>query len=229
MGAIEYAVEDGVAFVELNRPEVLNALDGAAKRELGRIWVEVAADESVRCVVLAGRGRAFCAGSDVAEIERNGPVDTATVLGALPNVVREVPQPIVAAVHGHTLGMGLNLALHCDIRIAHAESQLGFPEVRRGMISAAGAVALPAVVGLGRGLEMLLLGAPITGTDAAAIGLVTRLADDPRADAATLARQIAQFDPRAVAAILRLARLGSAPPTERLIAELEEARNSLGA
>src|SRR5690606_22079740 len=134
--------------------------------------------------------------------------------------------PVVAALHGHVLGMGLNLALHCDFRIAHPDASFGFPEVRHGMISAAGAAALPVVTGPTRAMELLLLGHPIGATQALEWGLVSRISEDPWTVAEELAAELSLLDPRAVAATLQLARL-SGPRTARLRTELAEARARL--
>jgi len=227
MGGVVYTVEDGIGRVELDRPNILNALDGEAKRGLARVWRSVADDPDVRCVVVSGRGGSFCAGSDIKEIRERGPVDTDTVLRALPGVMHPMLKPTIAVLHGHVLGMGLNLALHCDIRFAHPETRFGFPEIRHEMMSAAGAVVLPSVVGLGRGLEMLLGGEPIGADEALAMGLVTRLAQEPLAVALDLAAHVVSHDPALVRAMLSLARLGGSPPTAGAIAKIRLARDSL--
>jgi len=91
MTGVDYRVEGGIGLVVLDRPHVLNALDGAAKRELARIWSAATDDPNVRCIVVSGRGDSFCAGSDLKEIREYGPVDTDTVLAALPGVMQPIP------------------------------------------------------------------------------------------------------------------------------------------
>lgn len=225
--AIEYRVEAGVAWITLSRPRVLNALDARAKRELAGVWSAAAADGAVRVAVVSGSGSAFCAGSDLKEIEDSGPADTMTVLSALPNVVEPFPKPTIAALHGHVLGMGLNLALHCDIRVAHPDTTIGFPEVGKGMISGAGSIALPSLIGLQQSLELLLLGRTIDGSRAAELGLVAQISGDPLEVASRLASQIVSLNPGAVAATLQLARIGAGLQTSRLISEIDSARESL--
>ena len=152
---------NGVAVVTLNRPQVLNALDVPAKERLGSIWQEIADDPGVRVAVLTGAGeKAFCAGSDIKEINRTGRmVTTDTLLRAIPGVGVPLVKPVIAALHGYCIGMGMTLALHCDLRLAAKDAVLGYPEVRHGMISAVSALHLPQVIPSALALEMLLIGA----------------------------------------------------------------------
>src|SRR5258708_5723611 len=122
---------NGVAVVTLDRPQVLNALDVPAKERLGAIWQEISDDANVRVAILAGAGdRAFCAGSDIKEINRTGRmVSTDSLLSAIPGVGIPLTKPVIAALHGYCIGMGMNLALHCDLRLAAKDTVLGCPEV----------------------------------------------------------------------------------------------------
>jgi enoyl-CoA hydratase/carnithine racemase len=199
---------DGVATVLLNRPAALNALDSHAKRELGEIWIDAASDDAVRAVVLAGAGeKAFCAGSDLKEMAHSGhSVSSEVLLGALPGAVAPFGKPVIAALHGYSVGMGLSLALHADIRLAAADAVLGFPEVKHGMLSAVSAVRVPRMIAPGRALELLLTGELISAADAERAGLVNRVVHaDVRAEAAALARRIAALPAGAVQATVRLA------------------------
>lgn len=198
---------DGVAVVVLNRPHVLNALDVPAKETLGAIWRELASDDAVRAIIVTGAGpRAFCAGSDIKEMHRTGTmVTTETLLMALPGAVAPLNKPIVAALHGHTLGFGLSLALHCDLRIAQSDTNLAFPEVPHGMISAVSALRLPDIVGPGKAMEYLLLGKRIALDEARAVGLINQIVDDSRALAEEWAVAIARAPAPAVRASQRLA------------------------
>jgi enoyl-CoA hydratase/carnithine racemase len=198
---------DGVAVVTLNRPEVLNALDIPTKERLGAIWRDIAADPGIRAVILRGAGpRAFCAGSDVKEMHRTGRmVSTETLMAAIPNVGTTLPQPVIAVLHGQCLGMGLTLALHCDMRIAAPTARLAFPEVPHGMISGVSAMRLPQVIPQARALEFLLLGEPIPLEEALQLGLINAIADDPLAMATRWAAAIAAAPAPAVQATKRLA------------------------
>src|SRR5215207_330408 len=149
----------GVALVTLNRPQVLNALDVPAKERLGEIWQEISEDSSVRVAVLTGAGeKAFCAGSDIKEINRTGRmVSTEGLLRAIPGVGIPLTKPVIGALHGYCIGMGMTLALHCDLRLAATNTVLGYPEVKHGMISAVSAMRLPQVIPAALAMEMLLL------------------------------------------------------------------------
>jgi enoyl-CoA hydratase/carnithine racemase len=198
---------NGVAIITLNRPQVLNALDVPAKERLGAIWQEIAEDPAVRVAVLTGAGdKAFCAGSDIKEINRTGRmVSTDTLLRAIPGVGIPLIKPVIAALHGYCIGFGMTLALHCDLRLAAKDTVLGYPEVRHGMISAVSAIRLPQVIPHARALEMLLLARNIVADEALRIGLLNAVVDDVRAEAEAWAATIAGYSPAAVQATKRLA------------------------
>ena len=217
---------DQVAIVTLDRQEVLNALDVPAKERLAAVWQEIADDQTIRAVVLRGAGpRAFCAGSDIKAMHRRGVmVSTAGLMDAIPNVGTALPQPVIAAVHGYCLGMGLTLALHCDLRIAAPNAHLSFPEVPHGMISGVSAVRLPGMIAPGRAMEFMLLGERISVEEARHTGLINRIAEDPFAAALAWAQAIARAPATAVQATKRLVRHG-AQLTDHAMAEIEAMRN----
>jgi len=216
---------NGVALVTIDRPDVLNALDVPAKERLAAIWREISADPAVRVAVLTGAGdKAFCAGSDIKEINRTGRmVTTETLLHALPGVGTPLLKPVLAALHGYCIGMGLTLALHCDLRLAARNTQLGYPEVRHGMISAVSAMRLPQVIPSARALELLLLARNISAEEALRIGLVNAVVDDVQAEALAWAATIAGYSPTAVQATKRLA-MFSRRPSDAERAEIEAVR-----
>lgn len=193
--------DDGILVVTLDRPQVMNALDVPSKERLGAIWREAAAERAVRAVVLRGAGeKAFCAGSDIKEIRRTGKmVTTETLMNAIPGVGVELHKPVVAALHGFTVGFGLTLAIHCDFRVAAPGSKMGFPEVVHGMLSGVSAITLPGIVGEPAALDLMLTGRLIDASEALQIRLVNRLADDPFQAAMELAKQLAANSPKAVA------------------------------
>ncbi|TVX94798.1 enoyl-CoA hydratase/isomerase family protein [Cohnella terricola] len=202
--------KDGVASVVLNRPDKLNALDVEAKLRLGEIWDDIAEDPEVRAVLLSGTGsRAFCAGSDIKEMSQTGNIiSTNGLQRALPSLTRPLDKPVIAALHGYTIGMGLTLAIHCDIRIAAKNTVLGFPEVKHGMLSGISAVRLPLIIPTGYAMELLLTGETITAEEALRIGLINRIVDgDVLEEAEKLAVKIAGLPTPGVQATTRLARI----------------------
>lgn len=221
---------EGVAEVTLNRPERLNALDSGAKRRLAEVWADLDRDERVRAVVLKGAGRAFCAGSDIIEIAESGQaVSTEVLLAALPGAVVPMRKPVVAALHGYAVGMGLTLALHTDIRLCAPDTVLRFPEVQHGMISAVSAVILPRVAGPSRAAEMLLTGETVSPAAALQAGLVTRVVDDVHREATRVAAAIAAFPPRAVQITARLTRAAVSADLAAHKEMIEAARAELAA
>jgi len=176
---VEYGRDGAVALIHLNRPERLNAVNTALTEGLAAALAR-AIDEGVRAVVIAGRGRAFCAGHDLKEPEPvEDPVQTRVRLEGIQEItrlVRRFPGPVVAAVHGYALGAGCEFALCCDVVVAAEDAQFGFPEVSVGL-SVTGGISrlLPVLVGWARAKELLLLGERVDGTEAARIGLVARV------------------------------------------------------
>ena len=218
---------DGVARVTLNRPQALNALDSVAKQELAAIWEDVAAEATVRAVLVHGAGpRAFCAGSDMKEMDESGrTVSTDVLLRSIPGGSAPLDKPVIAALHGYCIGMGLTLALHCDLRLAAPDTVLGFPEVAHGMISGVSAMRLPQVIPAARALELLLLGQTITAAEAERMGLVNRVVeDDVLAEAERWAQLAARNSPVATQATKHLALLPARRLLEAEIAAIDAAR-----
>lgn len=211
---------NGVAVVTINRPQVLNALDVPAKERLGEIWQDIADDSAVRVAVLTGAGeKAFCAGSDIKEINRTGRmVSTEALMRAIPGVGVPLSKPVIGALHGFCIGMGMTLALHCDLRVAAKNTVLGYPEVKHGMISGVSAMRLPQVIPQAKALEMMLLARNMTVDEAVRLDLVNAVVDDVQAEALAWADTIASYSPVAVQATKRLAlfpqRLSEAEKTE---------------
>jgi enoyl-CoA hydratase len=194
-------IESGIYEVVINRPERMNALDVASKRELGRIWQQAAADPAVSVLVLRGAGdRAFCAGSDIKEMQETGTmVDTETLMRAIPGVGVELDKPVIAALQGFTIGMGLTMAIHSDFRIAAATGKLGFPETQHGMLSGISAITLPGIVGEPRALDLMLSARLIDPAEALRIGLVDKVVADSLHEALALARLLAANSASAIA------------------------------
>ena len=212
---VSVTVENGVADVRLNRPEKMNALDPAMFNGLIEVGEAVKADPSVRAVVLSGEGRAFCAGLDFGSFQAmadapkdrpTGDVDLGRKDGRITNrgqqaayVWREMPAPVIAAVHGVALGGGFQIALAADIRIVAPDVRMSVLEVRWGLVpDMTGTQLLPTVVGLDVAKELTFTGRMVEGEEAVRIGLATRVSDTPLDDALALAREIAGKSPQAV-------------------------------
>ncbi|HEY2302816.1 MAG TPA: crotonase/enoyl-CoA hydratase family protein [Acidimicrobiales bacterium] len=242
---------DGVADVRLNRPDRLNALDLATLDALVTIGEGLKADRTVRAVILSGEGRAFSAGLDFSLFESmasesgpepangtgtgaDGPPTARLPTALLPREGRitnrgqqasyvwsEMPAPVIAAIHGHALGGGLQLALGADIRIVSPDAALSVLEVRWGLVpDMTGTQILPGLVGLDLAKELTFTGRMVSGEEAVRIGLATRVSDAPFEEASRLARQIAGNSPAAVQGAKRLLNLaGHVPLEDGFIAE----------
>ncbi|TAK84788.1 MAG: enoyl-CoA hydratase/isomerase family protein [Betaproteobacteria bacterium] len=218
--------DDGILVVTLDRPQVMNALDVPSKERLGEIWTEASITPEVRAIVLRGAGeKAFCAGSDIKEIRRTGSmVSTETLMRAIPGVGVELDKPVIAALHGFTVGFGLTLAIHCDFRVAAPSSRMGFPEVQHGMLSGVSAITLPGIVGEPAALDLMLTGRLIDAEEALRLGLVHRLADDPFEAAIAIAKQLASNSPRAVALTKQLVLAERKRRIREIAPEIDRAR-----
>jgi enoyl-CoA hydratase len=197
---------DGVLVVWLDRPEQLNATDEAMHTELSRVWRDIADDEESRVVVLAGRGAAFCAGGDLAVIERQvGDFDLVVRMmdeaAAIVRGVLDCPKPVVSAVHGAAYGAGLALALLADISVVAEDAKLGDGHVRLGIAAGDHAVLLwPLLCGMAKAKYHLLTGAPLDGREAERIGLVSlcRAEAEVIPEALAIAERLAAASPTAV-------------------------------
>ena len=171
---------DGIAFVTINRPDKLNALNDATVAEIDAAFAAIAADPATRGVVLTGAGeKAFVAGADIAELATQSPVDgkERSIRGQrVLDRIERLGKPVIAAVNGFALGGGCELAMACHVRIASENARFGTPEVKLGiMCGYAGTQRLPRLVGKGRALEMLLTGEMVDAAEALRIGLVNRV------------------------------------------------------
>lgn len=185
----------GIAYVTLNRPDMLNAFSIRMRDDLYEVLSAIKQDDEVRVAVIQGAGkRAFCSGADLTEFLTAPSAVKARRIRAVRDLWRlflSVPQPLVAALHGYVLGSGIEIALFCDIRIASNDVIFGLPEVGLGILPGAGGTqTLPRTMGIGGALDMLLTGRRIGGKEAHQLGLVSRLV--PRKDLWTTADEIAQ-------------------------------------
>ena len=204
-----FEIRDTVAFVTVNRPDKLNALNATVIAELGDAAARLRDDPQIRGAVLTGAGaKAFVAGADIAEIARQGPVDGKARAMEGQRVFRALERcgkPVIAAVNGFALGGGCELAMACHLRVASEAARFGQPEVKLGIGPGyGGTVRLPRLVGRGRALELLLTGAMIDAQEAWRIGLVNRVvpADRLMAESEQLLRTILENGPLAIRACL---------------------------
>jgi len=172
---LDLLVHDGVAWLTLQRPAVLNAINDELASALSRIIDDLEHRKDVRVVVTRGEGRSFCAGSDLHELAPLSADDAAKYelrFARIFSSLDRLPQPTIAALHGHALGGGLGLALYHDFRIASATAHLGMPEVELGWIPPWAVGRLVEMVGFPKARWLLMTCCTITGADAAKIGLV---------------------------------------------------------
>lgn len=215
MAAVTYTVVDGLATIELNRPEALNAWNAALGDELHAAVRAAADDDAVRAVLVRAAGRAFSSGADLRDI-----VGRETTPDGRPNVhkvltevyhpiilgVREMPKPVVAAVNGAAVGIGLSLALACDLIVAAESSYFLLAFVNIGLVPDGGSSALvPARIGFSRAAELAMLGERLDARTALAWGLVNRVVPDGDlvSSAQTLAQHLAQGPTRSYAGTKR--------------------------
>jgi enoyl-CoA hydratase/carnithine racemase len=206
---VELRVKDGIASVFLNRPQKSNALNSPALEELLLRIKEIESVAGLRAVVLAGNGKSFCGGADVAEMAELKPSTAKKFITRIHrccDAIRRLPLPVVARLHGAVIGAGLEIAAACDLRIAAEGTRFAMPEVKLGIPSVVEAALLPRLVGAGRAAWLVLTGEAIDAQTALDWGLVEELAPAAALDervAALLGRLVAA-DREALAAQKRL-------------------------
>ena len=200
-----YEKRDAIAYITLNRPKVLNALNKATWQDLLRAFEDVRDDETVRGAILTGAGdKAFIAGADISELATANAIqaELSSSFGqGVLNLVENLGKPVIAAINGFALGGGCETAMACTIRLASENAKFGQPEVKLGVLPGGGGTQrLPRLVGKGRALQLILSGGMISASEAYRIGLVNEVvpAADliPRAEA--LLREIFANAPLAV-------------------------------
>ncbi len=174
---IAFELDHGVAVVQLDRPEARNAFSGPMARELEDAYRRCDEDDAVRAVVLTGSGNSFCVGADLSAGEetfaKQDESDFSAAGVSMP--AWQVRKPVIAALNGHAIGIGLTLALQCDLRIVAEEGRYGIVQVRRGVMpDAYSHWTLPRLVGMERAAELLLTGRKFSGSEAVSMGLATR-------------------------------------------------------
>jgi enoyl-CoA hydratase/carnithine racemase len=198
-------LDEGVALVRLNRPEVLNALNIATREALAAAFAALQDDAAVRAIVLTGDDKAFAAGADLKEFADATTVDIMLRRSERYwNTVAATPQPVIAAIQGYAMGGGLELAMACDLIVVGESAQLGQPEIRVGIMPGAGGTQrLTRAIGKFQAMRMCLTGKPVTGREAYQMGLACEVVADHDVleTALKLAASIARMPPLAARAI----------------------------
>ena len=203
---ILYTSRNGIGRLKLNRPRVRNALNMDAWEAFGLQVDRIQKSGSIRCLIVSGNGRGFCAGTDIRDLD-GATEDVARSLARMENDVlcrlEDLPMPTIAAIHGFALGGGCELAMSCDMRIAAEGSVFGQPEIDLGWMPAAGGTfRLPRLVGETKAKEMIFTGKPFDTAEALRIGLINRVVsgEELESTALELAAEIASKDPAAIQA-----------------------------
>ena len=244
---VSISVSDGIADVRLVRADKMNALDAAMFEALVAATERLACEKGVRVVVLSGEGRAFCAGLDMerfAAMKENGgngiaggeKRDLSARTHGLANFPqqavwgwRQLPVPVIAAIHGVAFGGGFQLALGADIRLLAPDARMSIMEIKWGLVpDMAGTPILASLVRDDILRELTYTGRIFSAQEALSYGLATRITDDPRATAFELAREIAGKSPDAIRAAKRMLNNLSVDPGPALLAELIEQQKLLG-
>jgi enoyl-CoA hydratase/carnithine racemase len=225
---------DGVALVQLNRPERLNAINEVLLRELTQVCADLALDREVRVVVLTGAGRGFCSGIDMRDFGPNMLDATAPAIGrlrfqenmaSLPQAIRALPQPVVAAVNGPAVGGGLALCLAADIRVCAASASFGNAAIAIGLSGAEMGMSyfLPRIVGSSLAADWMLTGRTVSADEAYQRGLVSEVTDDDRLleRAVELAERIAANSPLGVQMTKRALQVNTDAPSLFTAIEVE--------
>lgn len=201
MSKVIYEKRDKIAYITLNRADALNALDDELNDELWGVWNDFDSDNSVDVAILTGTGKAFCSGADlktfIPKWEKANMLDVrknvATGIGGgITRGQHRITKPIIAAINGHAIGGGFELALACDIRIASEKAKFGVFEVRYGLHQGdGGLVRLVAVAGIATALELTLTGREVTAEEAYRLKLVNKVV--PHEDLMTTAERYASM------------------------------------
>lgn len=219
---IIFEVEEQIAFVTLNRPQVMNAFNTEMLKECIEAMERCQADEEIRVVVFRGAGdRAFSAGADISEIKDNDPFMQLTynrLWVRFFHLIENIRKPMIASVHGHAPGGGTELSLCCDMVLASEDAKFGLAEIKIGVIPGAGAtIRLPRWVGKAKSMEILMIGDPIDAREAHRIGLVNHVVTKEALPAFTreFARKAAKRSPLALSAAKAAVNIGAEMDRDR--------------
>ncbi len=206
---IIYEEKGGIATMTLNRPDKMNAFSTGMRESMYRVVEHISQDKRVRVLIITGAGRAFCSGADVQTLAGNAnrptnqerPAEMGSERLSVHVLMQKCQKPIIAAINGVAAGAGLDLAMACDIRIASDKARFAELYIRRGIFPVEGGIyLLPRLVGVGRACELIWTGDMIDATEAASIGLVTRVVPHEELEIATkeLAEKLAKAAPLAI-------------------------------
>ncbi len=210
MNKVQYEKRDNIAYVTLNRPDALNALDDGINRELWSVWEDYANDDSMDVAILTGAGKAFCSGADlktfIPKWEKANMLDvrknvSTGIGGGITRGQHQLFKPIIAAINGYAIGGGFELALACDIRIASEKAKFGVFEVRYGLHQGdGGIVRLVSTAGLATALELTLTGREVSAKEAYRLRLVNKVVphEDLMATAEAYAKMIVSNSQQAI-------------------------------
>jgi enoyl-CoA hydratase/carnithine racemase len=199
------------AWITLNRPNKLNAINQTMLQELSEALDSIQTDPNTRCVIITGAAeKAFSAGADIIEMHKLTPETAAKFSTKGQQVfskIENLSKPVIAAINGYCLGGGLEIALTCDFRIASDNSLFGFPEMKLGIIPAwGGTQRLPPTVGTAKAKQMIMLGDTLNAQEAATIGLVDKVVSKDKlyAEAEKLSQRLQSWSPEAIAHAKRI-------------------------
>jgi enoyl-CoA hydratase len=216
---VKAEIRDGILYVTIDRPKVLNALNGQTVEEIYKVFAEGRDDTNVKAVILTGGGeKAFVAGADINELAVQTPTSGRAFALAgqhVFDVIEHLGKPVIAAINGYAVGGGCELAMACTLRLAADTARLGQPEINLGIIPGyAGSQRMARLVGKGKAMELILTGMPISAAEAERIGLVNRVvaATELMNEARMLAEHLASNAPIATRYILDVINRGLEMP-----------------
>jgi 2-(1,2-epoxy-1,2-dihydrophenyl)acetyl-CoA isomerase len=216
---ILYEVTDRVGVITLNRPEVMNAFGGAMREDLLTLLQQAEESKNVRCVVITGAGKAFCAGGDIASMAEMQDKNDGSVIpqrmkigSQVVNLIRTMAKPVIAAINGAAAGAGINLALACDMRFAAESARFSESFVKIALVPDwGGTYLLTQLVGTAKAMELMMTGDRIDAAEAFRVGILNRVIPDDtfREEVMTFARQLASGPANALAHIKRATYIGA--------------------
>ncbi|HOP65228.1 MAG TPA: enoyl-CoA hydratase-related protein [Spirochaetota bacterium] len=208
---VQFSIDDGIARIIINRPEVLNALNIAAGDEIIKVTHSLKKERGVHALIISGIGGNFAAGADIVPMMNASPLEARELtFNRAYNSIENLDLPVIAAISGYALGGGLELALACDIRICSADAKMGLPEIKLGIFPGAGGTQrLPKIIGAGRAKEMIFTGVSVDAKRALEIGLVNSIAEgDVVEEAFRMAGIFRSLSPAALGAAKRAVNFG---------------------